>query len=67
MAIVFLLDEGQPVYVKPVDYGKAVAVHSGPDTDPNYATNMAFLLLGVQSRMETVAFSVISRTLVWRL
>jgi hypothetical protein len=43
-AIVFLLDEGQSVSVKPQDYGKGVAIHSGPDPDPKYIVNMAFLL-----------------------
>jgi hypothetical protein len=38
--------EGQPVSVKPKDYGKAVAIHCGPDPDPSYTANTAFLLSG---------------------
>jgi hypothetical protein len=41
-AIVFLLDTDQPDSVRPEDFGRAIAVHSGPH--PSASGNMAFLL-----------------------
>jgi hypothetical protein len=43
-AVIFLLDRDQPESVIPEDYGKALAVHSGPHPHMAAARNIGFLL-----------------------
>ena len=45
--VVFLLDKGQPDSVQKQDWGKAIAVHSGPHP---ISGNMAFLLSAYGSK-----------------